>query len=128
LLLRRGIPHGEFFQEKTCEPRCRRGFFQPCREVFRVSGHLTTTFALAIDLVLADGRIGPREKTFIDELQAVLGIDDTLALKIVEVALIGNRPAESPAVQPSHSPCSSAGTATAGESLARRMLHDVQSG
>jgi uncharacterized tellurite resistance protein B-like protein len=57
-----------------------------------------TTFALAMDLVLADGRIGPREKTFIDELQGVLGIDDTLALKIVEVALIRNRPAGSPAV------------------------------
>lgn len=56
-----------------------------------------TTFALAMDLVLADGRIGPREKTFIDELQAGLGIDETLALKIVEVALIRNRPAGAPA-------------------------------
>lgn len=49
-----------------------------------------TTFALATDLVLADGRIGDREKAFIDELQVVLGIDDATALKIVDVMLIKN--------------------------------------
>jgi uncharacterized tellurite resistance protein B-like protein len=48
------------------------------------------TFALATDLVLANGRIGDREKTFIDELQAVLDIDDATALKIVDVLLIKN--------------------------------------
>lgn len=50
-----------------------------------------TTFALATDLVLADGRIGDREKIFIDELQAVLDLDDATALKIVDVLLIKNR-------------------------------------
>lgn len=50
-----------------------------------------TTFALATDLVLADGRIGDREKSFIDQPQAVLRIDDATALKIVEVLLIKNR-------------------------------------
>lgn len=50
-----------------------------------------TTFALATDLALADGRIGDREKTFIDELQTVLQIDDGTALKIIEVLLIKNR-------------------------------------
>lgn len=50
-----------------------------------------TTFALATDLVLADGRIGDREKGFIDELQAVLQIDEPTAVKIVEVLLIKNR-------------------------------------
>ena len=50
-----------------------------------------TTFALATDLVLADGRIGDREKTFIDELQAVLDLDDPTARKIVDVLLIKNR-------------------------------------
>ena len=50
-----------------------------------------TTFALATDLVLADGRIGDREKIFIDELQAVLDIDDATARKIVDVLLIKNR-------------------------------------
>lgn len=49
-----------------------------------------TTFALATDLVLADGRIGDREKTFVDQLQAVLRVDDATALKIVEVLLIKN--------------------------------------
>ena len=49
-----------------------------------------TAFALATDLVLADGRIGDREKGFIDELQAVLLIDDATALKIVDVMLIKN--------------------------------------
>ena len=50
-----------------------------------------TVFALATDLALADGRIGDREKAFIDELQAVLRIDEATAVKIVEVLLIKNR-------------------------------------
>jgi hypothetical protein len=50
-----------------------------------------TTFALAIDLILADGRLGSREITLIDELQRALRIDDDLARKIVEVLLIKNR-------------------------------------
>ena len=50
-----------------------------------------TTFALATDLVLADGRLGSRESTLLDELQQVLGITDQLAGKVVEVLLIKNR-------------------------------------
>jgi uncharacterized tellurite resistance protein B-like protein len=50
-----------------------------------------TTFALAVDLTLADGRIGDQEKAFIDELQTVLQIDEATAVKIVEVLLIKNR-------------------------------------
>ena len=50
-----------------------------------------TVFALATDLALADGRIGDREKVFIDELQAVLQIDQATAVKIIEVLLIKNR-------------------------------------
>jgi uncharacterized tellurite resistance protein B-like protein len=50
-----------------------------------------TVFALATDLALADGRIGDREKSFIDELQAVLQIDEATAVNIVEVLLIKNR-------------------------------------
>jgi hypothetical protein len=50
-----------------------------------------TVFALATDLVLADGYSGHRERQFIDELQAVLQIDEPTALKIVEVMLIKNR-------------------------------------
>jgi hypothetical protein len=51
-----------------------------------------TVFAVATDLVLADGRIEEREKAFVDQLQAALQVDDATALKIVEVLLIKNRP------------------------------------
>ena len=50
-----------------------------------------SVFAVATDLVLADGRIEGREKSFIDQLQAALQLDDATALKIVEVLLIKNR-------------------------------------
>jgi hypothetical protein len=50
-----------------------------------------TVFALATDLALADGRIGDREKAFVDQLQIVLQVDDATALKIIEVLLIKNR-------------------------------------
>jgi hypothetical protein len=50
-----------------------------------------TAFALATDLALADGRIGDREKAFIDELQVVLRIDDDTAARIIEVMMIKNR-------------------------------------
>jgi len=50
-----------------------------------------TAFALATDLVLADGRVESREKFYIDALQTALGLDDATAIKIVEVMLIKNR-------------------------------------
>jgi hypothetical protein len=50
-----------------------------------------TAFAMAADLVFADGRINEREKTYVDELERILGIDDTIALQIVEVMAIKNR-------------------------------------
>jgi tellurite resistance protein len=50
-----------------------------------------TTFALAMDLALADGRLGSRENTLIDQLQRALQIDDDLARQIIEVLLIKNR-------------------------------------
>jgi hypothetical protein len=50
-----------------------------------------TVFAVATDLVLADGCIRGREKAFIDQLQAALKVDETTAVKIVEVLLIKNR-------------------------------------
>jgi hypothetical protein len=50
-----------------------------------------TVFAVAADLVLADGRVDAREKSFVDQLQAALRVDDATALKIVEVLLIKNR-------------------------------------
>jgi len=50
-----------------------------------------TTFALAVDLVLADGRLGSRENTFIDQLQSALQIEGDLARRIVDVLLVKNR-------------------------------------
>ncbi len=50
-----------------------------------------TTFALAIDLMLADGRLGSRENAMIDRLERTLRIDEDLAGKIIEVLLIKNR-------------------------------------
>jgi len=50
-----------------------------------------TAFALATDLVLADGKVEAREKFFIDALQRAFGVDDPTAIKIVEVMLIKNR-------------------------------------
>jgi uncharacterized membrane protein YebE (DUF533 family) len=50
-----------------------------------------TAFANAVDLVFADGRIGDREKAYIDQLGRILGIDDAVAVTIAEVLAIKNR-------------------------------------
>ncbi|MCG3219469.1 MAG: tellurite resistance TerB family protein [Candidatus Heimdallarchaeota archaeon] len=50
-----------------------------------------TVFALAIDIVLADGIVDANEKQFLDKLQAAIGINEALATKIVEVMIIKNR-------------------------------------
>jgi uncharacterized tellurite resistance protein B-like protein len=50
-----------------------------------------TAFAMAVDLVLCDGRVEPREKAYIDSLQAALGVEAETAGKIVEVLVITNR-------------------------------------
>ena len=50
-----------------------------------------TTFALATDLVLVDGRLSGRESGFIDRVQRALQIDNDLARRIVEVLVIKNR-------------------------------------
>ena len=57
-----------------------------------------TTFALATDLTLADGRLGSRESTMLDELQRALGVADDLAARIIEVMLIKNRASGRPDV------------------------------
>lgn len=48
-------------------------------------------FFIAADLVISDGVIEDQEKKFLEELQATLQIDDSVALKIVEVASIKNK-------------------------------------
>ena len=50
-----------------------------------------TAYALAADLVLANSMVESKERSFLDELQRKLGIDDATALKIVEVVAIKNR-------------------------------------
>jgi hypothetical protein len=61
-----------------------------CRASIPADLH-ASIFAVATDLVLADGRVDGPEKAFIDQLQAALQVDDATALKIVEVLLIKNR-------------------------------------
>ncbi len=48
-------------------------------------------FAVAVDLVLADGVVENKEKEFLEKLQKSIGIPDDLATKIVEVMIIKNR-------------------------------------
>ncbi len=50
-----------------------------------------TVFAVATDLVLADGHVAEEEKKFLNDLQIALGLNDAIAIKIIEVLLIKNR-------------------------------------
>lgn len=50
-----------------------------------------TAFAVAADLLMADGHVAPEEKKFLEKIQKSLGVNDDLALKIVEVVAIKNR-------------------------------------
>lgn len=50
-----------------------------------------TAFAIATDLVLADGVVTETEQDFLNQLHQALEISDDLALKIVEVLLIKNK-------------------------------------
>ena len=50
-----------------------------------------TAFAVAADLVLADGTVEEAEKKLLEELQQALEIPDALAIKISEVLVIKNR-------------------------------------
>jgi hypothetical protein len=48
-------------------------------------------FAVATDLVLADGTVTREEETFLNDLCRVLDINSAIAVKIVEVMAIKNR-------------------------------------
>jgi tellurite resistance protein len=50
-----------------------------------------TAFAVAADLVLADGVVENTEKKFLEDLQKAMGVPDEVALKITEVMVIKNR-------------------------------------
>lgn len=49
-----------------------------------------TAFAVATDLVLADGVVTDEEKAFLDELYRALDVSEELANKIIDVMLIKN--------------------------------------
>jgi tellurite resistance protein len=49
-----------------------------------------TTFAVAIDLMLSDGRLSPKEETFADELRTLLNVERDTAARILEVLLVKN--------------------------------------
>ena len=50
-----------------------------------------TAFAVAADLVLADGVVAETEKKFLEDLQKAMGVADDVALKVTEVLVIKNR-------------------------------------
>ncbi|MEO0540467.1 MAG: tellurite resistance TerB family protein [Cyanobacteria bacterium P01_A01_bin.105] len=50
-----------------------------------------TAFAIATDLVLADGTVTVQEQAFLDDLYRILEIPADLALKIVEVITLKNQ-------------------------------------
>lgn len=50
-----------------------------------------TAFAVAADLVFADGSVESDEKELLETIQRAMGISDDLALKILEVLVIKNR-------------------------------------
>lgn len=50
-----------------------------------------SAFFLAADLTLADGTFGMDERQFLEQLKNTLGVNDSTALKIVEVVVIKNR-------------------------------------
>ena len=50
-----------------------------------------TVYALAADIVFADGRTEAEELTFLREIQTALEIPDDLATKVIEVVRIKNK-------------------------------------
>jgi hypothetical protein len=49
-----------------------------------------TTFALAVDLMLSDGRLTASEQRFADDLRGMLCVDREMAARIVDVLAIKN--------------------------------------
>lgn len=50
-----------------------------------------TAFAIAADLIMSDGHVDGKEKQFLEQIQKTLGVNDDLALRVVEVIAIKNR-------------------------------------
>lgn len=49
-----------------------------------------TAFAIATDLMFADGDVAPEERRYLEKIQKNLGVNDDLALRIVEVMQLKN--------------------------------------
>lgn len=49
-----------------------------------------TTFAVAIDLMLSDGPLNPKEEGFADELRTLLNVERDAAMRIIDVLLTKN--------------------------------------
>lgn len=49
-----------------------------------------TTFAVAVDLMLSDGRLTANEQRFADELRGMLNVGHEMAAKIFDVLTIKN--------------------------------------
>lgn len=50
-----------------------------------------TAFAIAADLVFADGDVSGQERKYLEQIQHTLGVPDDIALKVVEVMAIKNK-------------------------------------
>lgn len=50
-----------------------------------------TAFAFAVEIVMADGHVGPQEEVFIDRLASLLGVDEGLARAVIGVTAIRSR-------------------------------------
>ena len=65
-------------------------FVEACAEILSLDLH-DTAFAMACDLILADGVIAEAEQKTMDLFQDRLHLDDDLVLKIVEVMVLKNK-------------------------------------
>ena len=49
-----------------------------------------TTFAIAVDLMLSDGGLSPKEEAFVEELRTLLNVERDTAGRIIDVLLVKN--------------------------------------
>ena len=49
-----------------------------------------TTFAIAVDLMLSDGGLNPKEEAFVEELRTLLNVERDTAGRIIDVLLVKN--------------------------------------
>ena len=49
-----------------------------------------TAFAVAVDLMLSDGELSPKEEAFVDDLRTLLNVQRDTAAKIIDVLVVKN--------------------------------------